>query len=562
MKLGLHTLLVYLALFGFLGPLFGQTPSGGRISGNLEANGNFFLRDTLIGAANTPQYDRQIFGSDAWLNLNYSNWGFDFSIRFDVFNNSNLLNPQGSYTDLGIGRWYIHKEVENFDFSAGYLYDQIGSGIIFRSYEQRALLIDNALVGLRVGYNFGEHLRVKAFSGLQKQQFELYKSVIAGASIEYFLLGKEGSRFTWAPGFGVVRRTLDDATMNNLVATINTYKPTDAFVPRYTAYAFSLYHTLNLGPFVWYAEGAFKTKDNMSDPLAERVTITGDTIVGKLIQAPGSVIYTSLSYANKGLGLTLEGKRTENFSFRTRPQEELNRGLINFLPPMMRVNTYRLTARYMPATQEFGELAVQADARYAISKRTSVNVNFSNITDLNGKQLYRELFTELLLKKARVWQLTTGVQFQRYNQQVYFFKPGEPLLENVTPYVDFLYRYGKRRSVRFEAQYMFTGEDSKGLGYDYGDWVFGLVEISPAAKWTFTFSDMYNIGPGKNSPSDATSGKKLSVHFPRFDIFYTHGANRFSLSYVKQVEGVVCTGGVCRIEPAFSGVKVAVNSSF
>ncbi|MCB9285271.1 MAG: hypothetical protein H6563_14460 [Lewinellaceae bacterium] len=558
----LHICITCWLAFWLVAPLSAQEGSGGRLSGNLEANGNFFLRDTLIGAAKTPQYDRQIFGSESWLNLNYSNWGFDFALRFDVFNNSNLLNPQGSYTALGIGRWYVHKTVDNFDFSVGYLYDQIGSGIIFRSYEQRALLIDNALVGLRVGYNFGDNLRVKAFSGLQKQQFDLYKSVIAGASIDYFLVGKEGSQFTLAPGAGIVRRTLDDATMNNLVATINTYLADDAFVPTYTAYAMSLYNTLTWGPFTWYAEGAYKTRDNMSNPLVDRVTITGDTIVGKLVQSPGSVFYSSLSFAKSGLGITLEGKRTKNFSFRTRPQEELNRGLMNFLPPMTRVNTYRLTARYMPATQEFGELAFQVDARYAINKHTSVNVNFSNITDLDGNQLYREIYTELLLKKTRKWQFTGGVQFQNYNQEVYFFKPHEPILENITPYFDFLYRFPKRRAVRLEAQYMLTGQDAKGIGYDYGDWLFGLLEISPAAKWTITLSDMYNIGPGKNSPSDANTGEKLSVHFPRFDVFYTHGANRFSLSYVKQVEGVVCTGGVCRIEPAFSGVKFSVNSSF
>jgi hypothetical protein len=555
---------IWLAVFALLtvSSLTAQDASGGRISGNLETNGNFFLRDTLIGASGTPQYDRQIFGSDAWLNLNYSNWGFDFALRFDAFNNSNLLNPQGSFTGFGIGRWYIHKAVGDFDFAAGYLYDQIGSGIIFRSYEQRALLIDNALVGLRVGYNLTPDLRIKAFSGLHKQQFDLYNSVVAGASIDYFLAGKEGSRFTWAPGFGTVRRTLDDATMNNLVATLNTYLKEDAFVPTYTAYAFSLYQTLTFGPISWYAEGAYKTNDNMSDPLAERTTITGTKVIGKLIQAPGSVLYSSLSFAKKGLGITLEGKRTENFSFRTRPQEELNMGLINFLQPLTRVNTYRLNARYLPAAQEFGELAFQADVRYAFSRKFNVNVNFSNITDLNGNQLYRELYTEVLLKKARKWQFTGGVQLQTYNQAVYFFKPGEPILDNVVPFADFLYRLPKRRSIRVEAQYMFTGQDGNGLGYDYGDWVFGLIEIAPAPKWVITLSDMYNIGPGKNSPSDGNTGEKIDVHFPRFDVFYTHGANRFSISYVKQVEGVVCTGGVCRIEPAFSGVKLSMNSSF
>ena len=70
-------------LFSFCQLAYAQ--DGGRIAGNLETNANFFLRDSLIGAANTPQYDRQLYGAEAWLNLTYSNWGFDFGLRFDVF---------------------------------------------------------------------------------------------------------------------------------------------------------------------------------------------------------------------------------------------------------------------------------------------------------------------------------------------------------------------------------------------------------------------------------------------------------------------------------------------
>ena len=119
---------------------------GSKLTGSLEANGNFFMEDTLIGATNTPQYDHQLFGAETWLQLNYSNWGFDVGVRFDLFNNSNLLNPQGSYTAQGIGRWYISKTIHKLGISVGYLYDQIGSGIIFRAFEQRPLLIDNALI--------------------------------------------------------------------------------------------------------------------------------------------------------------------------------------------------------------------------------------------------------------------------------------------------------------------------------------------------------------------------------------------------------------------------------
>ena len=175
--------------------------------------------------------------------------------------------------------------------------------------------------------------------------------------------------------------------------------------------------------------------------------------------------------------------------------------------------------------------------------------------------MYRELYTEIQFKHKRTWNILGGLQIQRYNQEVFEFKPQVPIVETLTPYLDILYKFNRKKSIRFEFQYMNTGDDLKaGAKQDYGDWVFGLVEYSIAPHWTFTISDMYNITPGKNSPEE--NGVKKAIHYPRFDIFYTLKSNRFSLSYVKQVEGVVCTGGICRLEPAFSGVKMTVNSSF
>lgn len=543
-----------LLLFGLLcwtGILVAQESepqnTGGRFSGGLEATGNFYIRDSIIGAANIPQYDRQLFGTDAWLTMNYSNWGFDFGVRFDLFNNSQLLNPQGSYTAQGIGRWFVHKSINKFSISAGYLYDQIGSGIIFRSYEARALGIDNALTGLQLSYDLFPDWQVMVFSGRQKQQFDLYGSVLRGLRFEGFYAGPENSPWTLSPGFGVVARGLDDASMNNLVATLNTYLERDAFIPKYNTYAASFYNTLTYGPFVWYAEAALKTKDNLNDPFGVRETVTGDTIFGtQFYQAPGTVFYTTLSYAAKGLGITLEAKRTENFSFRTRPQEELNRGLVNFLPPVTRVNTYRLPARYNAATQELGELALQGDISYALSKRLTVNFNAANITDLDDKLLYREFYTEFSLKNKRKWLFVGGLQLQKYNQEIYEFKPNVPMVNTVTPFADFLYRIDRKKSIRFEAQYMHTEQD-------FGSWIFGLAEFSVAPNWTFTVSDMYN-----NKPTNTED----PIHYPRFDVFYSYRAYRMSLSYIKQVEGVVCTGGVCRLEPAFSGVRLTVNSTF
>lgn len=549
-----------------------QGNSGGILSGNLEANANFFMRDTLIGAEGTPQYDRQLFGGESWLNLNYSNWGFEFGLRFDVYNNSFLPNPLDSYTDEGIGRWFVKKKIHKLGITVGYIYDQIGSGIIFRAYEERPLFIDNALFGLQLTYDLSPDWQIKGFTGRQKNRFDTYESVLKGGSIEGFISSGESANWSMAPGLGVVGKTLSDEAYTQLQNTVANYLPEDTFNLQYNSYAFTLYNNLTIGNLNWYVEGAYKIGDIYFNQFATRLTRTEGgvkEVEGKYANNDGSVMYTSLSWATKGFGASVEAKQTENFNFRANPFVSLNQGFINFLPPMTRINTYRLTSRYNAATQEIGEQSIQADITYAPTRKLSFNVNFSNITDLGnvkkdqGKTLlYRELYTEVQYKYKRKWSLIAGVQMQRYNQEIFEEKPEVPIVETFTPYFDFLYKIDRKKAIRFESQYMMIGDDIKADSkQDYGSWLFGLVEFTVAPHWTFTISDMYNIDPGKQSPSDA-NGEKIDVHYPRFDIYYTNKSNRFSLSYVKQVEGVVCSGGICRLEPAFSGVKMTVNSSF
>ncbi|NRB62750.1 MAG: hypothetical protein HRU40_06945 [Saprospiraceae bacterium] len=537
--------------------------NGGRISGAFQAQTNFFIRDSLIGAANIPQYDRQLFSADAWLNLNYTNWGFDFSLRFDMFNNSNLLNPTASYSDQGIGFWSVRKQIDDLDLTVGYIYDQIGSGLIFRAYEERPLLIDNALYGIRAQYTFSPDWTIKGFTGRQKQQFDAYQSIIKGINLDGFLLAGEKQAISIAPGLGIVNRTLDDNSMDALVAVINTYNADEAFVPNYNTYAFTFYNTLSVGAFSWFLEAAYKTEDAMIDPFGVR-NLDGQEVVGdRFINKAGSVLYTSINYASKGLAITTEAKRTEFFTFRTRPQVTFNRGMINFLPPMARVNTYRLTSRYNAATQELGEIAFLGDIIYNVNDQIKINANASNIENLDGVLLYRELMTAITLEPEKEdWTITAGIQRQQYNQEVFEFKPNAPLVETITPFADFLYPLSENQALRLELQYMHVGEDpAVEVGQDYGSWAFALAEFTLAPHWSFSLSDMYNVRPGKQSPTDENDNR-LDLHYPRVDLSYTRNANRFALSYVKQVEGVVCTGGICRLEPAFSGWKFEITSSF
>jgi len=540
---------LYIFSVVFVSAMWGQDK--GTFSGAFETNANVFLRDSSINAINTPQYDRQFFGGEAWLNLNYSIQGLTIGARFDMFNNSNLRNPTDSYSGTGIGRWFIKKSFTRLELNAGYLYDQIGSGLIFRAFETRPLFIDNALYGASAKYKFSDNWNLMAFAGKQKNAFSSYSGNIKGTRLEGFVsLGNEENAITLAPGFGYVNRTISDENMEGVVNALRTYLEEDRFQPTHNTHAVSVYNTLSYKGINLYTEAALKTRDIFYNPFAVKAEIVGSTL-GKLEQKSGSVLYGSLSYSGGNLGLTAEVKRTENFNFRIDPNQQLIRGLINYLTPLNRQNTYRLTARYSPAAQDISEMAYSFDVRYKFNKSLSANVNYSDISTLEGNRLFQELFTELIWKHKRKWQLTTGIQFLTYNQEVYEMKSEVPLVKTITPYLDFTYRFSSSKALRTEFQYMKTDQD-------FGSWLFGLAEYSIAPRWNFEASFMYNIDPKK---PDAR-GIIAKTLYPTAGVVFFNDAQRYSLRYVKQVEGVVCSGGICRLEPAFSGFRFSMNTTF
>src|SRR5687767_3123408 len=196
------------------------------LSGSLESNVNFYMRDPNIGAANTPQYEHQQIGTDNWLSIRAQVSGFDIGVRYDFFANSSLLNPTDSYTAQGLGRWYVGKKIGKLSLLGGHIYDQIGSGVIFKSYEERALFIDNALVGLRAAYEISPNWIIKGFAGRQKNLFDFYSSFLKGVNVEGFKSFGDG-KVSIAPGIGIMHKTLSDEQMDALAGTLAQYTPED-----------------------------------------------------------------------------------------------------------------------------------------------------------------------------------------------------------------------------------------------------------------------------------------------------------------------------------------------
>ena len=200
-----------------------------------------------------------------------------------------------------------------------------------------------------------------------------------------------------------------------------------------------------------------------------------------------------------------------------------------------------------------GEIGGQVDACYSIRNKDdryrywNMHVNYSTFYTLHASQTERG-------KNERLWQDFNFDVERQWNKQLktiflYSFQEWNPshgykhrtYVSNV--FVgDVTYKFNRKNSLRVEAQYLWSDE------YE-GDWVAGLVEYSMAPKWSIFFSDMYNI--------DLTKTNYYNGGFS-----YTHNRTRVQLSYGRNRAGYVCSGGVCRFSPAYTGFNLVLTSSF
>ncbi len=522
----------------------------GYFSGSFQNGTNFFIRDPKIGAFNLPHYDNLKVGTDNWLELRYTNDKFELQtgVRIDFFYNSILRVPTSPYSGVGVGNFFIKKKVKDLSITGGYIYDQIGSGIIYRSFEERALGIDNPLLGARLEYDIKGKVKLKAFAGAQKLKFSIQKPLILGFNADGNFSTKN-NKVTFQPGVGFINRSMDKENIDKLVTTIESYDTTGRFVPKYNTYAVTVYNTLTAGNFSWYAEGAYKTAEAIKK---DQIRDAKDS----LINSPGNCVFTTVNYSTKGLGITLQFKRTENFYLHTSPNatEALFDGLLNFLPPVSKQNSLRLPARYFAPSLENRELAFGAEITYSPNRKMTFTVQGSYIRDFLLKKynptdtaFFGEGYVAGIFKPTKSLEMEFGFMYARYNKFLYR-KEGDHEVDAYTPFAEFSYKVNKKHSLRLEVQYQHVLKD-------YGQWIYGLLEYSFAPHFSFAVSDMWNFKPNPDVNPNAN-------HYYSVFAGYTIGPHRFTLSYVKQVEGIVCTGGVCRLEPAFSGVKLGVNSTF
>jgi len=540
------------------GMVSAQDLTQGKISGNLQLDAQVYRPDSAIGAFEVSE--RMLMNSFA--NIHYSLGSFNAGLRFESY-----LNPiQGfdkRYKGTGVPFWFASWEKESFAITVGHFYEQFGSGMALRSYEERNLGYDNAIKGARV-------------------IFRPYQGIVLKA-----LIGNQ--RFFWESGPGIVRGIDGDFALNDIFkettglprvtiggSFVSKFEPSSQILvgengdellilPENVA---AMSGRVNVNHKGFNVEGEYVYKYN--DPSA----------VNNFIYKNGQSLLVQASYSTKGLGVILSGKVTDNMSFKSKRTEKGNVLDINYLPALTRQHAYTLSAMYPYATQPNGEFAIQSQVNYKIPKGSmlggkygiDIAVNFSRITELSRKPVnattpigeggtlgyktdffkmsdspyFQDFNIELQHKFNSDFKALVSWVNLKYNIDVIEGHTGDPMVNANILILDATYKFSKMNAVKGEFQHLSTKQDK-------GNWVQGMLEFTFAPTWFVTVVDQYNYG---------NDDKDRRFHFPTVAVGYTQNSNRLQIGYGKQREGIICVGGVCRNVPASNGLTITLTSSF
>ena len=535
---------------------FGE--KGGYMTIGLESNNILYVNDAKLGTTYPSK-----FGSNDYLKLDYVNGRFSVGVQGEAYlpalqGYNDLRNNGFDKPKVMLASKYIQWQDANYSILVGDVYDQFGNGLIFRSFEDRQLGINNSIEGGRVTATFGNIVSVKALFGRPRLYSsangysrgwigsQYARSTVGGADLSVSLSDIIGSEelMMSIEGSYVNRRERLDRELNGMNYGTDYFPYFELTSPDLNMYSARL--NLDYKGFTLRGEYAGKGKD-----------ISSGAVLGKA--AKGSAVLAELGYNVGGLSVSAQVRRLEMMG--TPLSLYGNIGVmgntLNYLPALTRQHTYMLAALNPCQMNAEGELAVQADVYYTLRSKQSrqrywnFHANYSTAYTLKAYQTAsgkRELlWSDVNVDVERQWnkQWKTTVMFSR---QEWNTSHGQgPALPSTT-YVsnifvgDVMYKINKKFSLRMEAQYL--------LSNDYeGDWVAGLVEFNVAPHWSVFFSDMYNLGTTK-------------TNYYNGGLSFTHSRTRVQVSYGRNRAGYVCSGGVCRYQPAYTGVNLMLTTSF
>lgn len=552
---------------------------GGGVSlkGNFQSDALVGQLDSVIGATgyNGP------FVSNSYLDLSLASQYVTAGARLELLH-CPLPGFEDAFAGGGLPNIYVTGKYKWFEATIGNVYDQFGSGFIFRAYEDRPLGVDNSLRGARFVFTPYKGIRLKALGGMQRKYFnygmnnafgfDYSQGAVMGADLE--LNVSEWSKVMQEGGYNLLFGA----------SYVSKYDPDEVIQP-------SPLYKLNLPQFVGAGDVRVRFQKGGWNALVEYAYKANDPSADNgYIYKPGQAAMLSLAYSQRGMSFLVQAKRSENMSFRSDRTGSGIGGFINHMPAFSMTHTYALAAMYPYATQygtpaARGEWAFQAEARYTFKRKTTMGGKYGTSFRFNGTYIrgikadpvavnatgtlqgtngyespffgfgdetyYLDVHLEFAKKMTKTFSMTALYMFQQYNQAVVeghgfdsSFKGSRPadIVNSHIGIVELKYKPTKNIGMRGELQYLFTRQDR-------GQWVYALYEISLFQQAMIEISDLYNID-------------ETNQHYYKVAASYNWGTHRVQLSYGRTRAGYNCSGGVCRYVPASKGLALSYSVSF
>ncbi len=545
---------IILGAFMLMGAI-GFSQDNGYFFGGLESNSQWLLDDEDFDFI-APEDQ---FRANNYLQLNYSLGKFTAGVQYESYLPSALLGYSPTWDGQnGIGTYYLNFKNESLDITGGYFYEQFGSGLILRTWEDRQLGINNALKGVRVKFSPSAIFDMTGVYGQTRNGFDVSEGVIQGLDANVDLSGLMNmDAVDLKLGASYVGRYQSNGSSDTIPANVNAYGGRLDFV---------------VSNFYGGVEAITKDPDVL---INEEVVTTPQLFDGTALQV-------NLGYAQKGLGINSTFRRLENFTFyadRYAEGNQFNEQVVNYIPAITKQHDYLLSNIYVYNAQprllftenekRAGEVGTQVDVYYSFDKESALGKvgtklagNFSywagleatyNADDLtydakfigDGDRYFRDLNIEIKNRWSSKWNTVLSYQDVIIDKAVSQggILGSEGDIRAQIAVIEGTRRFEKGKALRMELQHLWTADDDK-------NWAAGVLEYNFNPSITVYAADSWNYGGEKE------------LHYYSVGGSYSKGRARFAMNYGRQRGGLICVGGVCREVPASTGVTANLVVTF
>ncbi len=534
-----------LILFLFLlFPLWGFGQFLNDFYGSLESIGQYYIDDDKI----TNLGDTK-FRSNNYLNFRYNHKNLSAYIQFESYIEERILGYSPVYDKkFGLAAVSVSYNNKNIEAAIGSFHDQFGSGLIFRSWEDRALGINNSIFGAKIKYHPKDKIAITAMGGKQRNGFELSEGSIFGLDFKYDISNKFNFAFSYLNRY----QKLEDNSSG-----IPNY--TNLYSGRINYFGNNFYSNL---------EYVYKGKDALVE--------FGNVIESRMFT--GNALLFNFGYFSNGFGFDATFRRLENMAMYTDREAYVNiynELVVNYLPALTKQHNLSLSNIYVYQSQpqlnffppgKAGEIGQQIDVFYKFSNKnslvgkfkTELSLNYSSWYGLNatfdfenldysaeyfsyGTKYYSDLNLELRNQWSNNWSTTLTMIHQFYNKQFLESATGSASADIVG--LDLYYNWIKNKKVHLLLEHLWNDDDKK-------NWAAILLEYQFHKNFSVYISDLYNYG--NEQPIER-------IHYYNFGGSFRKNKTRFSINYGRQRGGLLCVGGVCRFVPNSNGLSFIVN---